>query len=115
MKKTTMQLVVVCLTMTFAVLAVQAEENEGWLALAAAQPDTTTDVVKEEAPASDGACCEKAAPLPFHCIEGYSGGAITPLAYLCNAGDPEQFCSKPSVAYSFVNIGSKELQVFSVT
>ena len=29
---------------------------------------------------------EKGPPLPFHTIEGYGGGAITPMAYLVNAG-----------------------------
>ena len=57
-------------------------------------------------------------PLPFHCIEGYSGGAITPMAYLCNAekrdGCPD-WLGLPSVAYTFWNIGSKELHVVSVT
>ncbi len=57
-------------------------------------------------------------PLPFHCIEGYSGGAITPMAYLCNCekkrGCPD-WMGLPSVAYSFVNLGSKELHVASVS
>ena len=60
---------------------------------------------------------KKGAPLPFHSIEGVSGGAITPMAYLCNAG-PDcdcNKCSKPTAAYTFLNLGSKELHVVSVT
>jgi hypothetical protein len=68
--------------------------------------------------ADDAAAPAAAPPLPFHCIEGYAGGAITPMAYLCNGekhgGCPDWF-GLPSVAYSFVNLGSKELHVVSVT
>ena len=54
-------------------------------------------------------------PLPFHCIEGYSGGAITPMAYICNGGCSKDCCRRPVVSYSFLNIGTKEMQVFAVT
>jgi len=57
----------------------------------------------------------KGPPIPFHSIEGYSGGPITPMAYLCNPGPKGSFCSKPSAAYTFLNLGSKKLHVFSVT
>ena len=55
-------------------------------------------------------------PLPFHCIEGYSGGAITPLAYICN-GDTcgECFWGKPTMAYSFVGLGRKNLDAITLT
>jgi hypothetical protein len=57
-------------------------------------------------------CCP---PLPFHCIEGYSGGAITPTAYICNASCDKSCCGGPVVSYSFMNIGSKEMHIFAVT
>ena len=62
--------------------------------------------------AHDEKCCP---PLPFHCIEGYSGGAITPMAYICNGWCSKDCCRGPVVSYSFLNIGSKEMSVFAVT
>jgi len=73
----------------------------------AAPPDQPTTQKADKAK-----CCP---PLPFHCIEGYSGGAITPLAYLCNGWCKNECCRYPVVSYSFLNIGSKEMQVFAVT
>jgi hypothetical protein len=60
----------------------------------------------------------KGVPLPFHCIEGYSGGAITPMAYLCNycncgCGGKHMTC--PAVSYSYVNLSTKHLHTFAVT
>jgi len=66
-----------------------------------------------QAPAKEAAV--KGPPLPFHSIEGYSGGSITPMGYLCNCGPEACRCSKPSVSYSFLNIGSREMHVLSVT
>ncbi|MEI8194608.1 MAG: DUF3034 family protein [Phycisphaerae bacterium] len=68
------------------------------------------------APAADTApAWEKGAPLPFHTIEGYGGGAITPMAYLVNPGKPGDIFGKPSVAFSYVNLGSKNLEAFTLT
>jgi hypothetical protein len=57
----------------------------------------------------------KSPPLPFHSIEGYSGGAITPFAYMCHPGPKGCISSLPSVATTYVNMGSKKLLAFSVT
>lgn len=58
---------------------------------------------------------EKGPPLPFHTIEGYGGGAITPMAYLVNAGPKDAVFSLPSVAFSYVNLGSKNLEAFTIS
>jgi hypothetical protein len=57
---------------------------------------------------------EKAPPLPFHCIEGYGGGAITPMAYLVNPGK-DQVIGEPAVALSYVNLGSKNLDAITIS
>ena len=54
-------------------------------------------------------------PLPFHSIEGYGGGAITPMAYLVNPGPEDSAFGIPSVALSTVLIGRKNLQTLSIT
>jgi hypothetical protein len=55
-------------------------------------------------------------PLPFHTIEGYGGGAITPIAYLVNpAEDAGEVFGKPSIAYSYVHAGEKDLNAFTFT
>lgn len=55
-------------------------------------------------------------PLPFHTIEGYGGGAITPMAYLVNPSeDPCCYLGKPSVAISYANMHSKSLTAITVT
>ncbi|MHC4717160.1 MAG: DUF3034 family protein [Planctomycetota bacterium] len=51
-------------------------------------------------------------PLPLMCLEGYSGGVITPTAYLANAGPK---IGRPTVAYTYVNFGSKDLHSVAVT
>ena len=61
----------------------------------------------------------KGPPLPFHCIEGYSGGAITPMAYMCNrcncgCGDAEHL-TPPTVSYSFMGISTKHLHTVAIT
>jgi hypothetical protein len=103
------------------------EDGQTWLAAlddaaakepAAAGPAAAApaDPAKEAGapPAKD---C-KGAPLPFHCIEGYSGGAITPMAYLCNycncCGGSEHMRA-PAVSYSYMNISTKHLHTFAVT
>jgi hypothetical protein len=57
----------------------------------------------------------KGAPLPFHTIEGYGGGAITPIAYLVNPGPKNAVFSYPSVAFSYVNLGSKNLEALTIS
>ena len=63
------------------------------------------------APATD----EKAPPLPFHTIEGYGGGAITPMAYLVNGGPAGSVFGEPAVSMSYVNLGGMNLDALSVT
>jgi len=57
----------------------------------------------------------KAPPLPFHSIEGYGGGAITPMAYLVNPGAPGCVFGKPAAALSVGNFGDKQLSAITVT
>jgi hypothetical protein len=80
------------------------------LALAADEKAPPTDPATQEA--HEHRCCP---PMPFHSIEGYSGGAITPTAYICNGGCSRNCCGGPVISYSFLNIGTKEMQVFAVT
>ena len=54
-------------------------------------------------------------PLPFHTIEGYGGGAITPMAYIVNAGPKDQPFGLPAAAFSYVNLGQKDLEALTVT
>jgi hypothetical protein len=83
---------------------------------AAAGQTATLDVPADNSPtwfrAEDFA---KGTPLPFHTIEGYGGGAITPIAYLVNPGPKNTVFSNPSVAFSYVNLGSKNLEAFTIT
>jgi hypothetical protein len=57
----------------------------------------------------------KGPPLPFHTIEGYGGGAITPIAYLVNNPGKNVVFGRPSVAASYVNAGSKDLEALTFT
>ena len=52
----------------------------------------------------------KGPPLPFHTIEGYGGGALTPMAYLVNPGPKGSIFGLPSAAFSNVIAGQKNLQ-----
>jgi len=54
-------------------------------------------------------------PLPFHTIEGYGGGAITPLAYLVNPPAKGEIFGLPAVAFSYVNLGQKDLEALTFT
>ena len=56
-----------------------------------------------------------APPLPLHCFEGYSGGFITPMAYIANLDTCNGFLGKPVVSYSFMAMGHKTLQALVVT
>jgi hypothetical protein len=58
---------------------------------------------------------KKAPPLPFHTIEGVGGGAITPMAYLVNPPGECDLFGKPAVAFSYVNLGRKNLDAFTIT
>jgi hypothetical protein len=58
---------------------------------------------------------EKGPPLPFHTIEGYGGGAITPMAYLVNPGPEGQFFGKPATAISVGMFADKQFTAITVT
>ena len=58
---------------------------------------------------------EKALPLPFHTIEGYGGGAITPMAYLVNPGPQGTVIGLPSASFTFINARKKNIEAFVVT
>jgi len=57
----------------------------------------------------------EAPPLPFHTVEGYGGGAITPMAYLVNPSAEGTVWGKPAVAFSSVVLGHKNLQALTIT
>lgn len=93
----------------------------GLLAEPAAQPDRlalpvlTLDVASTTTAPAKKEEDEKGPPLPFHTIEGYGGGAITPMAYLVNPGKADAIFGLPSLAISYVNLGSKNLEAFTLT
>jgi hypothetical protein len=58
---------------------------------------------------------EKAPPLPFHAIEGYGGGAITPMAYLVNPGPKDSILGKPAMGLTVGNLGDKQLEAITIT
>ena len=72
-----------------------------WDNVTAAMAGAATAQVKADPP-----------PLPLMCFEGYSGGVITPTAYFANAGPK---IGKPTVAYTWINLGSKNLHSVAVT
>lgn len=120
----TVYLLLACVLMPGASLfaddvATPANDNgTSWLAMADDMPavDATDD--KADAPEThqDTQKAGSPPPLPFHSLEGYSGGAITPMAYICNC-DTSMTCpvGKPSVAYTFLSLGNKKLNAFSVS
>lgn len=100
----------------------QAEVKEkGWLdrstELAAADPAKSDSASGAAAPAAEKAAppAEKGPPLPFHTIEGYGGGAITPIAYLVNPPKKGDWFGLPAAAFSNVILGKKNLQAFTVS
>jgi hypothetical protein len=58
---------------------------------------------------------DKAPPLPFHTIEGYGGGGITPFAYLVNPGEEGCLWGKPAAALTFVNARQKDLAAVTLS
>ena len=58
---------------------------------------------------------QEAPPLPFHTIEGYGGGAITPIAYLVNPASDGGTFGLPSAAASYVTAGHKNLLALTAT
>jgi len=83
--------------LTAAVSAAQSGQSDG-------TGGNTVEAPQTEAP-----------PLPFHTIEGYGGGAITPMAYLVNPGAEGDVWGKPAVAFSSVVLGHKNLQALTFT
>lgn len=129
-----MSKIIIALTVTFLVLpaAVSLSEDHReqdsapprtWLEALAMEVEEGDPPVEAEHPAPDAGKGPgddaKCVPLPFHCIEGYSGGAITPMAYMCNycgcgcTGAEHQ--AGPTASYSLMGIGSKRLHTLAVT
>jgi hypothetical protein len=85
---------------------------------AAAYPSTfsflSSDPIYADA-AQPSATPQKGPPLPFHDIEGFGGGAITPMAYLVNPPLGTNTLGLPSAAVSYVNLGQKDLEAFTIT
>ncbi len=93
--------------------SVQSDAPNTWLALAdeiaaVTEVGDTAPAPQSEAPAGEGP------PIPFHTIEGVSGGLITPMAYLCNTGAKGSTYGMPSIAYTYIALGEKNLHVVSV-
>jgi len=84
------------------------------LALAAA-PALTLRAADDAQPASD-ATVEKAAPLPLHQIEGNGGLFSTLSAYIVNPPRNGEAVGRPSVGFTYVNLGSdKDLEALTIT
>ena len=77
-------------------------------------PRVWAEELVEEAEAA-AAPAEKGPPLPFHTIEGYGGGGITPMAYLVNPGPEGCPLGKPSVGMTYINLGRKNLDALTVS
>ena len=54
-------------------------------------------------------------PLPFITLEGVGGGAITPMAYLVNPAPEGEFFGKPSVAFDYIGLQSKNADAILFT
>jgi len=88
------------------------------LALAAAPALTLTaaDDAQSPAPPASQAKAEKPAPLPLHQIEGNGGIFSTLSAYIVNPPRDGEPVGRPSVGFSFVDIGhGQELEALTVT
>lgn len=113
--------VVTALAVLCAVNAVGATEEKGpkvrdsWLALGQKLDNKAAESTAQANPAPTAEPWKKGPPIPIHTYEGYSGGFITPTAYICNTGPPGSIVGRPSVAYHFLNLGSKYLHAVTVT
>lgn len=58
---------------------------------------------------------QKGPPLPFITIEGVGGGAITPMAYLTNPAPEGSIFGKPTVAFDYIGLGSKNMDAMLIT
>jgi hypothetical protein len=104
-----------CVMIVIALLAISSVAMAAEYASYAEADDTAAQSNAATASEAPPAKPEKAPPLPFHTIEGYGGGAITPMAYLVNPGDECHIFGKPSFAMSYVNAGRKNLDALTVT
>lgn len=77
--------------------------------------EPSTDLSLEAPPEAAAAEPVEGPPLPFHTIEGYGGGAITPMAYLVNPGPEDEVFGVPALAGSYVGLGRKNLQALTIT
>ncbi|MGD0614501.1 MAG: DUF3034 family protein [Verrucomicrobiota bacterium] len=88
------------------------------LALAAAPPLAlrAADDAQPPAQPASPAPAEKPAPLPLHQIEGNGGIFSTLSAYIVNPPRDGEPVGRPSVGFSFVDIGhGQDLEAFTVT
>jgi hypothetical protein len=76
--------------------------------------DYAKDASRKEAQTQDAPATE-GPPLPFHTIEGYGGGALTPMAYLVNPGKKGDIFGLPSASFSNVIAGEKNLQSVAIS
>ncbi len=53
--------------------------------------------------------------LPFHTVEGYGGGAFTPMAYLADPPLGDHAFALPAVAFSYINLGQKDVEALTLT
>lgn len=80
-----------------------------------AQPEKGFLEQANDAGKVEKATSDEGPPLPFHTIEGYGGGAITPMAYLVNPPKKNSWFGLPAAAFSNVMMGQKNLQAFTFT
>jgi hypothetical protein len=86
------------------------------LALALAAAVVNPFAAAGEAPATESAKAEKPPPLPLHQIEGNGGIFATLSAYIVNPPRSGEAIGRPSVGFSYVNLGHGEnLEAFTVT
>jgi len=85
-------------------------ELRQWSGILALLLLAATLVVSTPAQAKDGS-----PPLPFHTIEGYGGGAITPLAYLVDPKPVQGIFGAPAFAVSVVGLGKKNLDALTAS
>ena len=78
-------------------------------------PALEQPVAPASAQAAAAPADEKGPPLPFHTIEGYGGGGITPFAYLVNPGKEECLWGKPAAALTFIDARQKDLEAVTAS
>ena len=86
------------------------------LLVAAAWSVNADETSTNAPPASAAKPAEKGAPLPLHQIEGNGGIFATLSAYIVNPPRNGEPVGRPSVGFSYVNLGSEEnLEALTIT